>query len=76
MALGQRDDASRSADVEPAAEMLIAKIDVALARAGTHEGVIRVGDHLDALLDLRLAAQELATLASLDGALKPEWFGA
>jgi len=57
---------------QPAAESLIARIDAALARAGNLDGVVRVVDHLDVLLDLRLAAEEVATLANLDGELRKE----
>jgi hypothetical protein len=52
--------------------LFIAKIDAALTDAGKFDGVVRVVDYLDVLLDLRLAAEEIATLATLDGDLPME----
>jgi hypothetical protein len=63
------DDVSISLNARPAAESLIAAIDDELGRAGTLDGFLAVSDHLDVLLDLRLAACEIAALETLDSEL-------
>jgi hypothetical protein len=52
---------------EPEAEdSLIATIDAALALTQGRDGLIRVADHVDVLLDLRLAASETTRLRALE----------
>jgi hypothetical protein len=67
MRVDRRGESSSSAEAGPALELFIAKIDAALTEAGRLDGVVRAVDYLDVLLDLRLAAEEIATLTTLDG---------
>ena len=47
-------------------DSLIASIDAALALTQGRDGLIRVADHVDVLLDLRLVASETTRLRALD----------
>lgn len=49
-----------------AGDLLIASIDAALALTAGCDGQIRVADHVDVLLDLRLAATETTRLRTLE----------
>jgi hypothetical protein len=48
------------------AHVVIAAIDAILALTGNAGDAIRIGAHIDVLLDLRLVASEIATLDTLD----------
>jgi hypothetical protein len=61
-------EASVGGEGEPG-DLLIASIDAALALTAGCDGQIRVADHVDVLLDLRLAATETTRLR----ALETEW---